>query len=102
MELVDLSQVDTSNLVEITLDNPHYNNSIPMELGFEWPEHRVLIIQAIKTAVRLNLKISMCSRNKEANDFIHAYFNEYACIDYLKEHPEEMKVLYPWLIERNQ
>ena len=101
LQVIDLADVDTSGLVVIELDNPHFAESIPMELGFNWPEDRIKIIQAIKTAVRLNLKISMYSYNEEADKFIHYYYREYACLDYLEEHPDELRATYPWLADRN-
>ena len=101
-QLLSASEIDTTNGVYITIDNPHFSDSIPMELGFQWPEDKINIIQAIKAAVRLNLKISMHSQNKEADSFINYYYREYACLDYLEEHPEELKRIYPWLYQKNK
>ena len=92
-----LADIDDSNAVFITLNNPHYPESIQMDYDFEWPNERIRIIQAIKGAVRMNLKIGMFSNNKEAMKFMDYYYREYACLDYLEEHPEEMKKIYPWL-----
>ena len=97
--ILKVSDIDTSGLVEITLDNPHFADSIPMELAFVWPVDRIKIIQTIKTAVRLNLKISMYSNDNEAERFMNYYYREYACLDYLEEHPDELKKEYPWLLK---
>lgn len=96
------ADIDTSNGVTVVLDNPYYQNSIEMELGYEWPKDRIHLIQIIKAAVRMNLKITMYSPNKEANGFINRYYREYACLDYLEEHPDELEVAYPWLVKENK
>ena len=76
--LINLADVDMSNAVIIKVDNPFYKKSIPMELGFEWPEHKMQIIQAIKEAVRLGLTISFHSENEKASRFMHNYYEEYS------------------------
>lgn len=76
--IVSLADVDMSNAVFITLDNSHYPKSIPMDYGFEWPKDKVLIIQAIKGAVRMGLTVKILrSNNPEADRFISNYFEEY-------------------------
>lgn len=75
--IVNLADVDTSNGVIITLNNPHNPESIQMDYGFEWPKDKVYIIQAIKGAARMGLSIQMQSENPEAERFITEYYNEY-------------------------
>lgn len=75
--IIALSDVDTNGLVSITLNNSHYKDSIPMELGFKWPKNKIQIIQIIKAAARLNLDISFYSKNKDAETFMSNYYEEY-------------------------
>lgn len=76
--IINVADIDTSNGVYITLDNPHYSKSIQMDYGFEWPKDKVQIIQAIKGAVRMGLTIkALQSDNPEAERFMNNYFEEY-------------------------
>jgi hypothetical protein len=76
--IIELADVDDSNAVFITLDNPHYAKSVQMDYGFEWPKDKIQIIQAIKGAMRMGLKIkTMTSNNPEAEKFMNNYYEEY-------------------------
>lgn len=76
---INFANVDDSNAVFITLDNPHYPKSIQMDYGFEWPKDKVQIIQAIKGAVRMGLVVkTLHSNNPEADRFISNYYEEYS------------------------
>lgn len=74
-----LADIDDSNAVFITLNNPHYSESIQMDYGFEWPKDKIHIIQAIKGAVRMGLEIkTLQSNNPEADKYIREYYEEYS------------------------
>lgn len=76
--IISVADIDDSNAVFITLNNPHYNNSIQMDYGFEWPKDKIQIIQAIKGAVRMGLTVdTLRSNNPEAERFMHNYLEEY-------------------------
>lgn len=76
--IICLADVDDSNAVFISLNNPHYKDSIQMDYGFEWPKDKTKIIQAIKGAVRMGLSITtLKSNNPDADRFINNYYEEY-------------------------
>lgn len=77
--IIKLADVDDSNAVFITLDNPHNPESIQMDYGFEWPKDKKYIIQAIKGAARMGLEIkTLQSNNPEADKYINEYYKEYS------------------------
>lgn len=75
--IVQLSDVDTSKGVTLTFSNTHIDEQNTMEVGCEWPRDKIIIMQLIKLAVRLDLDFKYQAFNKEAEDYISAYYEEY-------------------------
>lgn len=77
--LLNMSDIDTYDVVFFELSNPYYigDECNVMEFGYQYPQEKIHIIETIKMAIRCGLRIKFHSQNPKADTWVHEYYDYY-------------------------